>query len=107
MFQVDLKTLLGLILPNQYSHVVMGKNQGRFLGYIISQATPIPSMFLLYSNIILYDGSIDSTFLKLFCMAGYIEPVPVLHCFAGYFVLKKNLYKKPKKAKKKLPQLGA
>ena len=55
MFRVNLKTLLGLILPNQYYHVVMRKNQGRFLGYIISLATPTPSMSLLYSTIVLYD----------------------------------------------------
>ena len=36
MFWVDLKTLLGLVLPNQYCYVVVRKNCGRFLGYIIS-----------------------------------------------------------------------
>ena len=52
MFWADLKTLLSLILPIQYCYV---KNQGRFLGYIISLATPTPSMSLLYSTIVLYD----------------------------------------------------
>ena len=57
MFQVDLKTLLGLILPNQCCHVVVKKNRGRYLGYIISLSMPTPSMSLLYSTIVLYDTS--------------------------------------------------
>ena len=31
------------------------ENCGRFLGYIISQIAPTPSMSLLYSTIVLYD----------------------------------------------------
>ena len=53
-FRVNLKTLLGLVLLNQYCHVVVRKNRGRVLGYIISQITPTPSMSLLYIAIILY-----------------------------------------------------
>ena len=54
-FWADLKTLLSLILPNQYCYVVVRKHQGRFLGYIISLATPTALMSLLYSTIVLYD----------------------------------------------------
>ena len=54
-FQVNLKTLLGLVLPNQYCHVVVRKNRGRFLGYIISRIAPTPLMSLLYSTTVLYD----------------------------------------------------
>ena len=54
-FRVDLKTLLGLVLPNQRCHVVVRKNRGRFLGYIISQIALTPSMSLIYSTIVLYD----------------------------------------------------
>ena len=54
-FWVNLKTLLGLVLPNQNCHVVVRKNRGRFVGYIISWIAPTPSMSLLYSTIILYD----------------------------------------------------
>ena len=55
MFRVNLKTLLGLVLPNEYCHVVVRKNRGRFLGYIMSQIAPTPSMSLIYSTIVLYD----------------------------------------------------
>ena len=53
--RVDLKTLLGLALSKQYCHVIVRKNCGRFLGYIISWITPTPSMSLLCSTITLYD----------------------------------------------------
>ena len=56
MLRVDLKTLLGLVLPNQYCHVIVRKIRGRFLGYIISRIAPTPSMSLLYSTIVLYDS---------------------------------------------------
>ena len=52
---VDLKTFLGLILLNQYSHVIVRNFHGRFLGDTTSPATPIPSLSLLYSTIVLYD----------------------------------------------------
>ena len=55
MFRVDLKTLLGLVLPNQYCHVVVRKNRGKFLGYIIPWIAPTPLMSLIYSIIVLYD----------------------------------------------------
>ena len=57
MFWVDLKTLLSFVLPNQYCHVIMRKNRGRVLGYIISWIAPTPSMSLIYSTIVLYDNS--------------------------------------------------
>ena len=56
MFRVDLKTLLGLVLLNQYCHVVVRKNCDRFLGYILSRIAPTPSMSLLYSTNVLYDN---------------------------------------------------
>ena len=54
-FQVDLKTLLGLVLPYQYCHVVVKKNCGRCLDYI-SRISLTPSMYLIYSTIVLYDN---------------------------------------------------
>ena len=47
MFQVDLKVLLGLILLNQYCHVVVRKYQVRFLGDILLRAMLLPSLSLL------------------------------------------------------------
>ena len=54
-FRVDLKTLLGLVLPNQYCHVIVRKGRGRFSGYITSRIAPTPLMSLIYSTIVLYD----------------------------------------------------
>ena len=54
-FRVNLKTLLYFVLPNQYCHVVVRENRGRFLGYIISRIVPTPLMSLIYSIIVLYD----------------------------------------------------
>ena len=39
-FQVNLKTLLGLVLLNQHCHVIVRKNRGRFLGYIYHGLPP-------------------------------------------------------------------
>ena len=55
MFQSDLKVLLGLILPNQYCHIIMKANSGMFLGDILSWTMPKPLSSVLYSAIILYD----------------------------------------------------
>ena len=52
MFRVDLKTRLGLILPNQYCHVVVSKIKAGLR--VISRVMPTPSLSLLY-NMILYD----------------------------------------------------
>ena len=66
MFQVDLKTLLGLVLPNQYCHVIVRKNCGRFLGYIISRIAPTPLMSLIYSTIVLYDTTAARDFADIY-----------------------------------------
>ena len=55
-FWVDLKTCLGLVLPNQYCLIVNRENWGLFLGDVISWATPTPLWSLLYTTIVLYDG---------------------------------------------------
>ena len=44
-----------LTLSNQYCHVVMKKNQGKFLGDVLSPAVPTLSSSLLCSTIVLYD----------------------------------------------------
>ena len=66
MLRVDLRTLLGLILPNQYCHAVVRKIEACF-GYIISLVTPTPSIPLLYSTIVLYD--ITPLYLSTNCEA--------------------------------------
>ena len=44
-----------LTLSNQYCHVVMKKNQGKFLGDVLSPAAPTLSLSLLCSTIVLYN----------------------------------------------------
>ena len=44
-----------LTLSNQYCHVAMKNNQGKFLGDVLSPATPTLSSSLLCSTIVLYD----------------------------------------------------
>ena len=51
VFWVNLKACLGLVLPNQYYFIVVGKNRGWFLGDVISWAMPTPLWSLLYSTI--------------------------------------------------------
>ena len=57
-----------LTLSNQYCHVVRKKNQGKFLGDVLSPAAPILSSSLLCSTIVLYDkmcpldGATDASF---------------------------------------------
>jgi len=82
-FRVDLKTFLGLVLPNQYCHIVVWEKWGWFLGDISSRAMPKPWWSLQYSTIVLYDkadvalsgaviGSVHS-YIKTHCMYHVIQ----------------------------------
>ena len=44
-----------LTLSNQYCHVIMKKNRGKYWGDVLSPATPTLSSSLLCSTIVLYD----------------------------------------------------
>jgi len=54
-FRVDLKTFLGLAMPNQCCHAVRKLIFGRFLGGIFGQETPNLIDLYIYSTTVLYD----------------------------------------------------
>ena len=54
-FRVDLKTFLGLAMPNQCYHVVTKLILGWFVGGIFRQETQNLIMIHIYSTTILYD----------------------------------------------------
>ena len=54
-FRIDLKTFLGLAMPNQYSQTVRSKYQAGF-GVIILGQNPLTFMIPIYSTTVLYDS---------------------------------------------------
>ena len=54
-FRVDLKTFLGLAMPNQCCHVVTKLILGWFVGGILGKK-PQTSIIFMYSTTVLYDG---------------------------------------------------
>jgi len=54
-FRIDLKTNLGLAMPNQYSVTVKNKYQAGF-GVIIWGQNPLTFMIPIYSITVLYDA---------------------------------------------------
>ena len=60
MFQVDLKTCLGLVLPNQYCLIVIGENETGFWAMFFHG--PHPPLCGPYYTVLLY-CMINDTFL--------------------------------------------
>ena len=54
-FRIDLKTFLGLAMPNQYSQISESKYQAGF-GVMISGQNPQTFMIPIYSTTVLYDN---------------------------------------------------
>jgi len=54
-FRIDLKTFLGLAMPNQYSKLSESKYQAGF-GVIILGQNPLTFMIRIYSTTVLYDN---------------------------------------------------
>jgi len=55
-YRIDLKTLLGLAMPNQYSQLSESKYQAGF-GVIILGHNPLTFTILIYNTTVLYDAA--------------------------------------------------
>jgi len=72
-FRVDVKTFLGLAMPNQCCHLVTKLILGWFVGGIFRQEKSQTLMIPMYSTTVLYDD------FWLGCTTGVLESFFMLH----------------------------